>query len=40
MPCNSKNFQHIEETSCTSVDNLVLRITLKFQVHRIKNFRI
>ena len=36
MPCSSKNFQHIRKILRASVDNLVLKIALKFQVDRIK----
>ena len=40
MPCNSNNFQHIEKILFTSVHNLVLQITLKFQVYRIIIVRV
>ena len=40
MPCNSKNFQHIEKILGTSVDNLVLQTSLKFQVDQIKIVRV
>ena len=36
MPYNSNNFQHIEDFLRTPVDDLVLHISLKFQVNRIK----
>ena len=40
MPCNSNNFYHIEKILGTSVDDLVLQISLKFQVDRIKILRV
>ena len=39
MHCKLNNFQHIKKILCTSVDNLILQIKLKFQVDRIKIVR-
>ena len=40
MPCNSNNFEHIEKILRNSVANLVLKISLKFQVDRITIVRV
>ena len=40
IPCNSNNFPHIEKILRTAAGSLVLQRPLKFQVDRIKFFRV